>query len=36
MFEYIGEFGYDGRDPSVVHPNNVSVLHLSCGSFLQL
>ncbi|KAJ5208399.1 hypothetical protein N7449_002778 [Penicillium cf. viridicatum] len=22
MFEYTGEFGYDGRDPSVVHPQS--------------
>lgn len=28
MFEYIGEFGYDGRDPSVVYPDNVSTPHL--------
>ncbi|CAG1959064.1 unnamed protein product [Fusarium graminearum] len=25
MFEYIGEFGYDGRDPSVVYPDNLGV-----------
>lgn len=25
MFEYIGDFGYDGGDPSVVHPKDVSV-----------
>jgi hypothetical protein len=24
MLEYIGEFGYDGRDPSVIHPKDVS------------
>lgn len=24
MFEYIGDFGYDGRDPSVVYPKDVS------------
>ncbi|KAF0638233.1 hypothetical protein FPSE5266_07766 [Fusarium pseudograminearum] len=23
MFEYIGEFGYDGCDPSIVYPDNV-------------
>ncbi|EXL65916.1 hypothetical protein FOPG_17880 [Fusarium oxysporum f. sp. conglutinans race 2 54008] len=25
MFEYIGEFGYDGRDPSVVYPENLGI-----------
>ncbi|KAJ5920620.1 hypothetical protein N7516_011478 [Penicillium verrucosum] len=25
MFEYIGEFGYDGGDPSVVHPQSLGV-----------
>ncbi|KAJ5967484.1 hypothetical protein N7501_003732 [Penicillium viridicatum] len=25
MFEYTGEFGYDGRDPSVVHPQSLGV-----------
>jgi hypothetical protein len=24
MLEYIGEFGYDGRDPTVAHPKDVS------------
>lgn len=24
MFEYISDFGYDGGDPSVVHPKDVS------------
>lgn len=24
MFDYIGEFGYDGHDPSVVYPKDVS------------
>ncbi|EKJ72024.1 hypothetical protein FPSE_07766 [Fusarium pseudograminearum CS3096] len=25
MFEYIGEFGYDGCDPSIVYPDNLGV-----------
>jgi hypothetical protein len=25
MFGYIGEFGYDGRDPTVVHPKDVGL-----------
>ncbi|CEI67576.1 hypothetical protein FVEN_g5667 [Fusarium venenatum] len=25
MFEYIGEFGYDGGDPSVIHPDQLGV-----------
>ncbi|KAH7183924.1 hypothetical protein DER44DRAFT_834986 [Fusarium oxysporum] len=25
MFEYIGEFGYDGRDPTVVDPENLGI-----------
>lgn len=29
MFEYIGDFGYDGGDPSVVHPKDVSVFPLT-------
>jgi hypothetical protein len=24
MFEYIGEFGYDGGDPDVIYPEDVS------------
>lgn len=29
MFGYIGDFGYDGRDPSVVHPKEVGLFATS-------
>ena len=29
MFAYAAEFGYDGGDPSVVHPKDVSPFFLS-------
>ncbi|GKT46034.1 NmrA-like family domain-containing protein 1 [Colletotrichum spaethianum] len=29
MHEYMSEFGYDGSDPSVIHPQDVSVLLLN-------
>lgn len=32
MFEYIGEFGYDGGDPSVFHPQSVSAFLSKSGT----